>query len=434
MNAALLCFAALVGAEPASPEDRAKAFVSLLEKAQFTEAVKSFDPAMTKALSADELQNLWKGVVAQVGAIEKQLNARSERTGTFTIAYVTCKFQKATLDVKVVFDAERKVAGLNFIPVHNKDLYPPPTYARPDAFKETEVKLGQHDWMLPGTLTMPKGNGPFPGVVLVHGSGPQDRDSTIGRIKPFRDLAWGLATRGIAVIRYEKRTKEHPLKIAPLTHFTVHEETIEDALAAAEFLRQTPGIDPKRIVVIGHSLGGLVGPRIGLADPKLAGLVLLAAPTRALEEVMLEQAQRALAAKEKLAPAEIQFLEALQRASQLIKEGKIANSTPRKDLMGLSAAYWKSVCGFSTAAEAKRYPKPILVLHGETDVQVTMADFAGWKKESVGQTNITCKSYPKLGHLFTVSDGKGDPAEYARPANISLEVVSDIAAWVLRLR
>ncbi|MGC8778664.1 MAG: alpha/beta hydrolase family protein, partial [Candidatus Caldatribacteriaceae bacterium] len=106
-------------------------------------------------------------------------------------------------------------------------------------FTERDVTFGIPGWELPGTVTIPKGNRPFPALLLVHGSGPNDRDETILGNKPFRDLAWGLATQGIAVFRYDKRTYVHGMKLTSLemTHFTVEEEVFLDTLKALEFLR-----------------------------------------------------------------------------------------------------------------------------------------------------------------------------------------------------
>ena len=143
---------------------------------------------------------------------------------------------------------------------------------------------------MPGTLTLPRGEGPFAAAVLVHGSGPQDRDETIGPNKPFRDLAWGLASQGIAVLRYEKRTHTHgrawPRCVKTLT---IKEETIDDALAAVAELRKHKEINAKHIVVIGHSLGATAAPQIGERDKSIAGLVLLAGNARPLEDLVLEQ-------------------------------------------------------------------------------------------------------------------------------------------------
>src|SRR5262249_26794773 len=158
-------------------------------------------------------------------------------------------------------------------------------YARPDTFRETEVTVGAADWPLPGTLTLPRGDGPFAAVVLVHGSGPHDRDETIGPNKPFRDLAWGLASQGVAVLRYEKRTSEHGARFVQLKDPGFKEELLDDAVAAAAVLRKHKEIDPRRIFILGHSLGAFWAPRLGTLDPDLAGLVVLAGNTRPLEDL-----------------------------------------------------------------------------------------------------------------------------------------------------
>ena len=125
-----------------------------------------------------------------------------------------CQFEKTKLDVKVVSNRSGQITGLFFVPTKSAEKYQRPPYAKPAALQEREVQVGVGEWALPGTLTMPVGDGPFPAVVLVHGSGPNDRDETIGPSKPFCDLACGLASRGVAVLRYEKRTKQHVAKLA----------------------------------------------------------------------------------------------------------------------------------------------------------------------------------------------------------------------------
>jgi dienelactone hydrolase len=429
MNSIFLSFMFFAPADsPPAVEDRAKTFVATLEQGKFTEAGADFDQTMRKVLPADKLEALWKAVIGKVGAFEKQLSVRSEPGDPYTIAYVRCKFAKATLDVKVVFDKERKISGLNFLPI---DQYTAPTYVNQRTFHETRVKVGTGQWQLPGTLTMPNGDGPFPAVVLVHGSGPQDRDETIGQTKPFRDLAWGLATKGLAVLRYEKRTKEHGVKLVGSKTLTVKEETIDDALLAADLLRKTSGIDPKRVFIIGHSQGAMMAPRMALADQALAGIVMLAAPSRPLEDVMLEQTEAALKHRDKLSEGEVKLIEALFHIGKLIKEGKLTAETPSAELLGGTPDYWRSLCGFTMIPEAKRLKLPVLILQGENDVQVTMADFAGWKKALEDQKNVTLKSYAKLGHTFTPYEPAPGVREGDKPVHVAPEVVEDVAKWIL---
>jgi len=126
---------------------------------------------------------------------------------------------------------------------------------------------------------------------LVHGSGPNDKDESIGPNKIFRDLAWGLASQGICVLRYDKMTFKYGKQLTPemVEKMTVKEEVIDDALIALKLISKTNDIDTKRIFLLGHSLGATVAPRIGLQDPDLAGLIIMAGLTRSLEDTLLDQ-------------------------------------------------------------------------------------------------------------------------------------------------
>ena len=218
----------------------AEAFVTAQAKGDFTAAMKEFDDVMKKASPADKMESTWKLVQGQVGPFQQRLGTRQERQGEYDIVYVTCQFEKMPLDIRVVFTRGGQITGYSIRPVQKNYDFKPPPYARPDTFHETDVTVGTVHWALPGTLTLPNGDGPFPAVVLVHGSGPQDRDETIGPNKPFRDLAWGLASQGIAVLRYEKRTRAHSAKMAAVKDtLTIKEEAIDDAIAAASLLRGT---------------------------------------------------------------------------------------------------------------------------------------------------------------------------------------------------
>ncbi len=412
------------------PEPRAQVFVAALVKEDFAGAGKQFDDTMKTALPTEKLQEVWKKIVGQVGSFQKVLRTRTEKKDAYEIVLVTCQFEKAKLDAKIVFDKQGRVSGLFFVPSQAADI-PVPSYAKKEAFREEEVKVGAGDWELPGTLTVPKGEGPFPAVVLVHGSGPQDRDETIGGTKPFRDLAWGLASQGVAVLRYEKRTLQYGPKMAAFKQLTVKEEVIDDAVAAVQLLRKMPAVDGKRIVLLGHSLGALVTPRIAQQDGKLAGLVLLAGPSRPLEEVLLTQVDYLLA--QQPGDEEKAQLEKLRAVAMRLKENKVTAETPASELIGAPGSYWLDLHNYDAAAAASKLTLPMLILQGERDYQVTMTDFAGWQKTMPDRKDVTLKSYAKLNHLFVEGTGKSLPAEYQQTGNVDGAVIDDIAKWV-RLR
>ena len=197
----------------------AQEFINQLAAGEYEAATARFDDAMLKAAPAPALQQIWEQLLGQAGAYQQQLDASSEQVQDYTRINVTTQFEKAAVVIQVVFNEKGQISGLFFKPAEDSQpapaAYSAPSYADPGAFTESEVTVGSGEWALPGTLSMPAGDGPFPAVVLVHGSGPNDQDETIGPNKPFKDLAWGLASQGIAVLRYDKRTKAHAQQYTP---------------------------------------------------------------------------------------------------------------------------------------------------------------------------------------------------------------------------
>jgi dienelactone hydrolase len=413
---------------------RAKALVEALFKEDYAKAGKDFDKAMQKALPEAKLKEIPAKLKAAVGAYRKQLGTRTEKAGKYDVVYVTCEFAKFKLDARVVFDAEGKITGLFFRPAREPaSTFKAPPYARPESFREREVVVGEGgEWPLPGTLSVPRGKGPFPAVVLLHGSGPHDRDETVLANKPFRDLAWGLASQGVAVLRFVKRTERHGTKWVkskvPLTH---KEEVIDDALEAVALLRKQKDIDPKRIFVLGHSLGAVCAPAVGARDPALAGLILLAGNSRPLEDVYLDQVLYFAALKGKLTEEDKKEIEKIRKQVKRVKDPKLSPDTPREELpLGMPAPYVIALRAYDQTGTAAKLKMPLLILQGERDYQVTMADFAGWQKALAGRKNVTFRSYPALNHLFMAGKGKSRPEEYGRAGHVAGEVIDGIAAWI----
>lgn len=410
---------------------KAKAFVELLVKEDYEKAVQDFDATMTSALPKDKLEEAWNGAISQYGSFKKQVGTRSEKYQEYDIIFVTCEFEKDPLDVQIVFDSEKKIAGLFFVRPQSKE-FEPADYVNSDSFTEKEVQIGEGEWVLPGTLTLPKGKGPFPVILLVHGSGPNDRDETIGPNKPFKDLAWGLASLGIAVLRYEKRTKEHSLKMAAIAgELTVQEETIDDALAGVSLLRDTEAIDKDRIFVLGHSLGGMLIPRIGLQDKDISGFIVLAGAARPLEDLMLEQFNYIFSLDGKIDEKEKEDLEEITEQVEKVKDSDLSSDVSPEELpMGVPPAYWLDLRGYKPAKTAKELEKPLLILQGERDYQVTMEDYKLWQEALKDKENVIFKTYPALNHLFISGEGKSSPDEYSIPGHVSEEVIKDISGWI----
>jgi dienelactone hydrolase len=430
------------GATPApAGTDRvaaAQQLVADLHAGQFDAAESRFDSTMQAQLPADKLRDIWATLELQAGAFQQVLGTRTERVQQYDAVYVTTAFEKQPIDIKIVFDAQGQVAGLFFAPAASgrptvaAPTTTPGAYVQPDRFTDTAIEVHSGDWTLPGTLSMPKGDGPFPGVVLVAGSGPQDQDETIGPNKPFRDLAGGLASAGIAVLRYDKRTKVDPIRAA-IPNITVKEEVIDDAVAALALLRQTPGVDAKRVFLLGHSLGGMLAPRIAQADPQIAGLIILAGPTQPLEDSILEQYTYIASLGGANGQAAQQQLAQIKQQVARVKDPNLSPDTPASELpLGVPASYWLDLRDYHPAEVAATLPQPMLILRGSTDYQVTAQDMQGWQDALAGRDNVAFKTYPGLYHLFMPSQDptKGTPSDYEHAGHVAPDVVSDIAAWI----
>ena len=292
---------------------------------------------------------------------------------------------------------------------------------------------------LNGVLTIPEQvDGPVPAAVFVHGSGSSNMDEKVGKLAPFRDLAEGLVHHGIASVRYDKRSFAHGWKMlrdksGPIT---VKEETIEDALLAAKLLRQDPRIDPDKIFIIGHSMGGMLAPRIDAEGGNFRGLVLMAGTPRKLEEVLVEQTQEALAEMNpllrKLAGRQTRKLTRLFDGLYDLSD----EEAERKKAGGGTTLYYFKEMGEHPAADyLLPLEKPVLILQGEKDFQVkTDRDFALYQELLKGKPNVTFRLYEGLNHAFvpsvygTITKAK---KEYNVEQHIGEAVISDIAHWIL---
>lgn len=341
------------------------------------------------------------------------------------------KVGKGGLDLQLAFrKGTDQLEGLYFLPPNAAPApdSAPPSYADPTKYTERELTVAG----LPGTLTLPRTAAAVPAVVLVAGSGPHDRDETVLANKPFRDLALGLATRGIAVLRFEKRTYGKNLTtLGDPTQITFDRETVDDAVAAVSVSMAVSGVDPARVYVVGHSQGATAAPRIAEHEPRVRGLVLLAAPARPLEDLLLEQTRYLASIDRSNQDAANAALAELEKQVARVKSVDLASASPKELPLGVPASWWLSERDYAPLSTAKQLKKPLLLLQGDRDFQVTATDFALWKSELGNETWASLRMLPGLNHLFETGSGEPSPSEYEKPSHVSEVVITQIADFIL---
>ncbi|MGH9377181.1 MAG: alpha/beta hydrolase [Terriglobia bacterium] len=431
----LLMFAVALGAETAAPDYAAlgKAVIEELSASQFEKVEAQFDAKMTSAAPVSTMQNLWQQIITQHGPFRAVTRSSVSERGQYHVVVISAQFEKGVINFTVAFDSDGKVGGFFIYTgrLGNNHPWTPPAYVNAGSFHEMPVTVGSAPYTLSGTLTMPNGQGPFPAVALVQGSGSHDEDETIGPNKPFKDLAWGLASRGIAVLRYVKRTQQYP-KIVHKPSFTVMEETVDDARAAVSLLAARPGIDPKRIYVLGHSLGGMLAPRIAQGDPQITGIILMAGNTEHLGPALVRQ-MKYIASLKGIAPGQgDKSIEAAEATEQQSMSPSLKPSDT-VNFMGanLPGSYLLDLRSYNPAATAASLKIPMLLLQGGRDYNVTVPnDFNVWKKALTGHSNVEFRFYPTLDHLFMTGSEPPSPRDFFTSGHVSGQVIDNIAEWV----
>jgi dienelactone hydrolase len=426
----------LTPASPARADDeqriqRAKEILKLWSDGKYKEFVAAGDEKVRSLFSPEQAEQVKAQITFRLGDYQSVESAKLLEQGGYYSVDVMCRFTRGTGTLRVTLDQQDRMAGFHCMALKPNAPYEPPEYVDKSAFREEKVTVSAGQFPLPGTLALPRSGGPHPAVVLVHGSGPHDEDETVAANKPFRDLAWGLASRDVAVLRYVKRTKEHPTA-KPHGQWTLDDETIDDALAAAKLLRDRPEIDPKRVFVLGHSLGGMAAPFIAARDDKLGGIIIMAGNARSILDLVEDQTEYLAKLDGDYSNEERAKIDELKQALAAIRAGEPEKVTG--PILGVPAPYWTHLHSLDPAGTLLKLKVPTLIIHAGRDYQVTMTDFRLWKQRLGNRKNVTFKLFPQLNHLFIVGDGPSSPAEYERPGHVDEQVIEYIAEWVAARR
>ncbi|GIH21550.1 hypothetical protein Raf01_97220 [Rugosimonospora africana] len=401
----------------------------MAREGRFVDIEALFAPRLRAVVSAETLRANWVTEISRVGAITAVGQPTSEpgKTGLVRVSVpVTCV--RGGLMVVMSVDDAGMMHGLRLAPPAAMS-WEPPGYANPKRLIEHEVTVGSGALAVPGTLTLPRGRGPWPGVVLLSGGGPFDRDETSGANKPLKDLAWGLASRGVAVARFDKVTFVNS-DVVTKPGFTMAEEYVPHALDAVRLLQRQPGIDPARVFVLGHSMGATAAPRVAAAEASVAGMLILAGDTVPLSQAAVRVA-RYLATLNP-GPDMQAAVELITRQAALVGSPELSLATPTTDLLyGWPASYWLDLRDYDQVATAAALDKPMLILQGARDYQVTVVDdLARWQAGLAHRRDVTIRVYDADDHMFFRGEGPSTPAGYEPPQHVDPAVVVDIADFL----
>lgn len=302
----------------------------------------------------------------------------------------------------------------------------PPSYADPGRFTEQELDLTADAVTVAGTLTLPAGESrPAAGVVLLSGGGPQDRDETSGPNKPLKDLAWGLATRGIAVLRFDKLSFVRPEAMLE-PGFTMTREYVPHAVEAVGRLREHAGL----VFVAGHSMGGKIAPQVATVEPSVAGVAVLAGDTQPMHHALV-RVGRYLA---RVAPEVIndEQVAAFARQAEAVDRPDLSAATPVADLpFGVGGEFWLDQRRYDPAATAAALDRPILIVQGGRDYQVTVADdLPGWQGALAHRDDVIVRVLERDNHQFIPGTGASTPADYLQPGHVDPDLITLLGDWI----
>jgi dienelactone hydrolase len=405
-------------------------FIDHLGNNHLYEAEDMLNEELTNLMSLDQLEDLWKRLLVQQGSYEIVDEVVFQDMGGTVISSARTFFSISPAIIQLSFDEDKKISGIFLKSDISDERYVLPAYANRDLYFEEEVFLEVPQGQLPATFTRPVFVDKYPVVIFIHGSGPHDRDQTIGPNKPFRDLAIGLATQGVASFRFDKKTKVYPGYFNQIqSHMTIEDEVLEDAASAIDAVRKLDGVNRRQIYILGHGLGGMLAPRIAKENRQVDGIIIMGGNANPLEEIIDQQIEYLLS-HGRITDDELHDLQLMREQMLRINALKNIGVSAHDLYLDMPDLYWNDLMNYDQIAVAQDLKEPILILQGGRDYQVPVQEFELWKRALADKENAFFLIYPSLNHIFLPGEGLSFPWEYSLAGHIPIEVVMDIARWI----
>ncbi len=385
-------------------------------------------PSSRSKLNAQALKQAWEQTGEKLGDFVRFVSADVTTQNKTATVVLLSEFHKNGMSATFSFDTNYEIKAL-YMDYHSivGELN-----LETDDYLQQEIQLGEGEEPLTGALTLPKGKEKPPVVIMVHGSGAVDLNESIGAAdnRPFEDIAFGLAKRGIASIRYDKRNYAYPDTYIKLgKQVTIQDEVLSDVHTAITYAQTLASVDTDRIYILGHSLGGMLAPKIAQDHPSVAGLIIMAGSPRHLEDIVLDQNLMLLEQTNQSQARKNQIVEEIKEDVQTIKGLKSGASSDM--YFNMPVAYWVSLNEIDTAAISSKLSIPVLIQQGDADFQISVdADYSLWRTLFSGKENVRFCLYEGLNHLFMPHNGKKDATEYDVKGHVEQSVIDDICSFI----
>lgn len=394
-----------------------------LAKGDFDSIRNSFSESTKKQVSVKKLRDAWIDTVKDFGEYQSIHSSSCEMNNNTADLIVILKYEKDFLELSLRYNIKNNIDGIWIKPAIIE-----PVNEQNENFEAKPIKIGKEPFVLDGMLTMPKKDVQPVVVILVHGSGQSDLNEKIGENKPFEDIAYGLAKKGIPTLRYNKRYFQYANLAKP--DITVNDDVLDDVTNAIQFVQQNENLKNSKIIVLGHSLGGMLAPKIASDNNDVAGIISLAGSPRKIEDIILDQNKSTINSMQD--KSDIEKKKMIEQVEAEIKKIKEINPSDKPStIMGIHSNYWNSLNQINSAELAKGLDIPMLFMQGSADFQVlTDVDYKQWQEILKDKTNAEFKLYDNLNHLFMTSKGKKDISDYDGKGMVEPKVIDDIANWI----
>lgn len=377
---------------------------------------------MKELLSPVEYENIFIDLKKTAGQYLGMNGQAVTIMGQYKSVAIGALFEKQNYNMNVVFDSYGKIGGLNFT------IYTFGEEEVPEGLREVDVEFGLEEWKLTGKISLPEEDGTYPLLILVHGSGPNNMNETVGLNEPFKDIAYYLAERGIAVLRYDKRTFTYQASLGNLEEFTVYDETIDDAAEAVKFASGLDYVDSDSIFVMGHSQGAYLMPRIAEYTENAKGYIMASGIYSSLADIVPYQYEYLVNLDGTVTEEEQKQLDEAIIQSHLmknpdeIKEGEL--------VFGAYKAYWEDLASYDPVTLAGKIEKPVFVLQGDRDYQVPVSEFEILHEALSKRENFRFEVYEGLNHLLMFGTEKPSPQDYYIENTVYEPLLDDISDFI----